>query len=251
MVRADRSRNDCRVLEVLRPEESLLRTRAGRSDAGAGSDTDSWLGGAGSWKSRVQFVGPLQMASKRSDVPHGQNHLAVGYVGSFGRHLERAYELNPALPGACAPQPAVGIAPSACVASTGARSQQGFFWPQDFKYPAIIPGSVGADHPNGILAFGSVGQQATDGNSKYSSLQASLNKRISHGLSFLLSYTYAHAQDNGSSFESSSFGTRGTNPFIDRLNWGDSQFDARHRFVASYQYEIPVPHKLTSNGDRK
>ncbi len=178
----------------------------------------------------------------------GQMILSVGYVGSFGRHLERAYELNPALPGACAPQPAVGIAPSACVASTGARSQQGFFWPQDFKYPAIIPGSVGADHPNGILAFGSVGQQATDGNSKYSSLQASLNKRISHGLSFLLSYTYAHAQDNGSSFESSSFGTRGTNPFIDRLNWGDSQFDARHRFVASYQYEIPVPHKLTSNG---
>jgi len=172
----------------------------------------------------------------------GQMILSVGYVGSFGRHLERAYELNPALPGTCL---ATG---AACVGSTGARAQQGFFFPQNFKYPAIIPGSISAGTPNGILAFGSVGQQTTDGNSKYSSLQVSLNKRISHGLTFTTSYTYAHSEDNGSSFESSSFGTRGTNPFIDRLNWGDSQFDARHRFVTGYQYELPVPHSLTTNG---
>ncbi len=172
----------------------------------------------------------------------GQMILSVGYVGSFGRHLERAYELNPALPGLCA------AAGPSCVGSTGARAQQGFFFPQNFKYPAIIPGSIiPGVFPTGILAFGSIGQQATDGNSKYSSLQASLNKRISHGLTFTLSYTYAHAEDNGSSFESSSFGTRGTNPFIDRLNWGDSQFDARQRLVAGYQYEIQVPHALTSN----
>lgn len=177
----------------------------------------------------------------------GQMILSVGYVGSQGRHLERAFELNPALQGACAAQPAVGAAPSACIASSGARAQQGFFWPQDFKYPTIIPGSVNANTPNGILAFGSVGQQATDGNSKYNSLQVSLNKRMSHGLNFLLSYTYAHAQDDGSSFENSGFGERGTNPFINQLNWGDSGFDARHRFVASYDYELPMPHALTSN----
>ena len=155
----------------------------------------------------------------------GQMILTVGYVGAQGRHLERAYELNPA------------INPSGCAASASCVSNrvfQGFVAPGNWKYDP--------------LTFGSVGQQATDGNSRYNALQASLNKRVSHGLSFLLSYTYAHAQDNGSSFENTSFGTRGTNPFIDRLNWGDSQFDARQRFVASYQYEIPVPHKLTSNG---
>ena len=155
----------------------------------------------------------------------GQMIFTVGYVGSQGRHLERAFELNPANnPTACAADPV-------CVAN---RVFQGFVAPQNWKYDP--------------LTFGSVGQQATDGNSRYNSLQASLNKRVSHGLSFLLSYTYAHAQDNGSSFESSSFGVRGTNPFTDRLNWGDSQYDARQRLVMSYQYEIPVPHKLTSNG---
>jgi len=94
--------------------------------------------------------------------------------------------------------------------------------------------------------YGSVGQQATDGNSKYNSLQASLNKRFSHGLTFLLSYTYAHAQDNGSSLENSSFGTRGTNPLVPGLNWGNSSFDGRQRLVASYTYELPIPHVLNS-----
>jgi hypothetical protein len=163
----------------------------------------------------------------------GQMILSVGYVGSQGRHLERAFELNPAFPGACAADPA-------CIGTTGSRAQQGFFFPQNFKYSATIPGTT-------ELAIGSVGQQATDGNSKYNSLQVSLNKRLSHGLSFLFSYTYAHAQDDGSSFENSSFGTRGTNPFINQLNWGDSGFDGRHRFVASYSYEIPVFHVLSSN----
>jgi len=171
----------------------------------------------------------------------GQMILSVGYVGSQGRHLERAFELNPSLPGLCAANPA-------CIGTTGERSQQGFFFPQNFKYPQIIPGSVNPNNPNGVLLFGSIAQQATDGNSKYNSLQASLNKRFSHGLSFLFAYTYAHAQDDGSSFENSAFGTRGTNPFINALNWGDSAFDGRHRFVMTYDYEIPAPHMLSSNG---
>jgi hypothetical protein len=162
----------------------------------------------------------------------GRMILSVGYVGSQGRHLERAFELNPAIPGRCAAIPT-------CISTTSERAFQGLSFAQNFKYPTPIPGT-------NALYFGSVGQQATDGNSKYNSLQASLNKRVSHGLSFTISYTYAHAQDNGSSFESSSFGTRGTNPFIDQLNWGDSQFDARQRFVAGYQYELPVPHRLNS-----
>ena len=124
------------------------------------------------------------------EIP-GQMILSVGYVGAFGRHEERAFELNP------------GINPAACAASTTCidnRVIQGFVQPANFKYDPTV--------------FGSLGQQATDGNSRYNSLQASLNKRVSHGLTFLLSYTYAHAQDNGSSLENSSFGTRGTNPLV-------------------------------------
>jgi hypothetical protein len=166
----------------------------------------------------------------------GQMILSIGYVGAQGRHLERAYEINPSLPGLCAAIPS-------CISTTGDRAQQGFNFPQNFRNPTVVPGTS-------LLYFGSVGQEATDGNSNYNSLQVSLNKRLSHGLTFLLAYTYAHSMDDGSGYENSS-GTssanpRGTNPFYNRLNWGDSQFDARHRFVASYTYDIPVPHALSS-----
>lgn len=161
----------------------------------------------------------------------GQMILSVGYVGSEGRHLERAQELN------------VGNNPTGCAADpncAGNRAIASIVTPQYFKYGFAGTSNAGA--------FGSIGQQGTDGNSRYNSLQASLNKRTSHGLQFLLSYTYAHSQDNGSGFESSGFGNRGVNPLVPGLNWGDSDFDARNRFVASYQYEIPVPHALGSNG---
>ena len=155
----------------------------------------------------------------------GQMILSVGYVGAQGRHLERSIEQNVGINQAgCAADPN-------CVGGRDAASQNS---PQFWKYDGNV--------------FGSVGQQGTDGNSRYNAFQASLNKRVSHGLSFLLSYTWAHSQDNGSGFESSGFGNRGVNPLLPGLNWGDSDFDARQRFVASYQYEIPVPHALTTNG---
>jgi hypothetical protein len=151
----------------------------------------------------------------------GQMVLSVGYVGSFGRHLERAFDLNP------------GINPAACAASPNCianRVVQGFVAPQNFKFNPLV--------------FGGLGQQATDGTSHYHSLQVSLQKRISHGLTYQLSYTYSHAIDNGSGFENTSFGTRGTNLALPGLNVGDSAFDARHRFVANYTYELPVPQAL-------
>jgi hypothetical protein len=160
----------------------------------------------------------------------GQMILSLGYVGSQGRHLERSQELN------VGTNPAGCLADPNCVATRDTASTDS---PQFFKY-----GFAGT---NLAGVYGSIGQQGTDGNSRYNSLQASLNKRTSHGLQFLLSYTYAHSQDNGSGFESSAFGNRGVNPLIPGLNWGDSDFDARQRFVASYQYELPMPHRLTSN----
>jgi hypothetical protein len=163
------------------------------------------------------------------EIP-GQMILSVGYVGSEGRHLERAVEQN------------VGINPAGCLADpncVGNRSIASIATPQYFRYGY-------ASNPALAGAYGSIGQQGTDGNSRYNSLQASLNKRLSHGLTFLLSYTYSHSEDNGSGFESSGFGDRAVNPLIPGLNWGDSDFDARHRLVVSYTYEIPVPHALSS-----
>jgi hypothetical protein len=156
--------------------------------------------------------------------------MQIGYVGSIGRKLVRAYEGDPitsAGHAAC-------LADPDCVAD---RANAHLDFPQYFAQPATVPGS------GGLPWYASMGQQFTDGSSSYHSLQASLTKGPSHGLAFTLAYTFSHGLDNGSGLESSGFNGLGVNVFpgFQQLSYGDSDYDARHRFVASYDYEIPVP----------
>jgi hypothetical protein len=56
-------------------------------------------------------------------------------------------------------------------------------------------------------------------------------------LTFQASYTWSHAIDNASGYENS-YG-RPVDPYNFALNRGDSAFDARHRFVVYYDYQLP------------
>jgi hypothetical protein len=152
--------------------------------------------------------------------------LQIGYVGSQGRRLEIAYEGNPITP---AGQAACAADPN-CIAN---RSLQSYLYPTHTEYE---PGNI----------FASVGTQATAGVSSYNSLQVSLNKRFSHGVSWTMSYTYSHSIDDTSGYENSS-GNLTTNPYNFGLDRGDSAFDARHRFVASYDYELPGVARFVGN----
>lgn len=167
--------------------------------------------------------------------------LTVGYVGSLGRKLIRVYEGNPITQaGHDACLAGVGLE-GGCVAN---RTLQHIYYPQNAANPLIIPGSVDpANSPNGVGYYISDGVQSTTGSSNYNGLQVSLNKAETHNLSFTVSYTYSHALDNGSGLESSGFNGRTSNwvPGFSYLNYGSSDYDARHRFVTSYNYIIPVP----------
>lgn len=76
--------------------------------------------------------------------------------------------------------------------------------------------------------------------SNYHSLQARLEKRFTHGLQFQGSYTYSHGLDTASSANLGSFAT---GDFRDQrfpnLEYGNADFDVRHRIVFSYSYELP------------
>jgi hypothetical protein len=162
--------------------------------------------------------------------------LQLGYVGSVGHKLVRAYEGDPIT----AAGHAACLADPNCAADGGNLSID---FPQYFTQPAIVPGSAGAGtFGNGTPWFISVGQQHTDGASNYNSFQASLTKGTTHGLYFTLSYTYSHSLDNASGYESSGANGRGVNniPGFEFLNYGDSDYDARHRLATSYNYEVPI-----------
>ncbi len=148
----------------------------------------------------------------------------VSYVGSLGRHNQVDYEGNyvtAAGHAACAADPK-------CIAN---RTLQAYYYPQH---------TIG-NNPN-FLSIGEVGSYAS---SNYNSLQVSVTKAPTHGLQMQVSYTYAHAMDDASSFENAGFGEsgqRGYNQFQKSLNYGDSTFDARHHLAIAPVYVSPILH---------
>jgi hypothetical protein len=79
--------------------------------------------------------------------------------------------------------------------------------------------------------------QATNGRiSNYNSLQATLTKRVSHGLNFTAGYTYGHGLDDGSENRFGPLPQDSRNPTAE---YASSDFDVRNRFTFTTGYEIP------------
>jgi hypothetical protein len=87
---------------------------------------------------------------------------------------------------------------------------------------------------DGVPVFSSIFAQDTIANSAYNSLQVSVDKRFAHGLQFTAAYTLSKSIDEASSFEGI------LNPLPGAHNRSLSLFDARHRFVVSYYWELPT-----------
>jgi len=176
----------------------------------------------------------------------GSTIASVAYVGHQGRHLETAYEVNPA--GQNGANPACAALYPACNPYTLGYPPAYGGAPGSFRNPLVYPPTVGG------IVFGSVGEQATDANSNYNSLQAQITRHTSRGLEFQASYTWSHSFDNTSSFENAG-SNAAPNPFNLESNYADSGYDARQRLVFSYSYEVPsvrhyqsfhaVPSRLT------
>ena len=128
------------------------------------------------------------------------------------------------------------------------------------KQYIYLNGNQAAPNPDPNLPFadrrpfpqldGSIGWFRSAGWSNYDSLQTRVEKRFSHGLTFLASYTWAHALDIASNAD---LGAQNGGDFRYFKNpaqeYGNSDFDIRHRFVFSYLYELPIGHGKRALGD--
>ena len=81
-----------------------------------------------------------------------------------------------------------------------------------------------------------INYMSNDTRSKYNSLQATLTKRMSHGVSFIAGYTYAHGLDNGSL---NRFGLIPQNSANPGAEYASGDFDVRHRLTITTTYNIP------------
>ena len=149
--------------------------------------------------------------------------LEVGYVGTKGTKLPRFIEGNPAI------------------------YVPGVSNPNNADQRRLYSGCTLADDPT-TCVFSSTGLIAGIANSSYNALEASLRKRFSHGMAFLVSYTFSKSIDDASSFNMTGSAAKpvaGENdlaqdPFNLAAERGRSLFDSRHRLVLSYQWAIPL-----------
>jgi hypothetical protein len=88
---------------------------------------------------------------------------------------------------------------------------------------------------DGVPVFSNIFAQDTIANSNYNGLQISLDRNLSKGLMFQASYTYSKTIDQAASFESP------LNPLNFGATRGLSLLDARHRFVFSPYWQLPIP----------
>jgi hypothetical protein len=104
-----------------------------------------------------------------------------------------------------------------------------------YSSPLCNPLSGTGCPTQGTPVFSGIFSEDTIAHSNYNSLQVLFEKRFSHGLQFQASYTFSKSLDNASSFESA------LNPLNFNSTYGLSNYDARHRFVFNYVWDLPIP----------
>jgi hypothetical protein len=139
------------------------------------------------------------------------------------------------------------------VGYVGAVSRHLQFFPNPNGQTALTPnGFSGYTDANGdkenplqpFPHFSGFSYTAYDGSGNYNSLQGKLEKRLSRGLSFLTTYTWAHSLDNADTplGSTNDEGTRSVNILGLRADYGPSGFDVRQRFTINGNYLLPFGH---------
>jgi len=164
--------------------------------------------------------------------------IQVGYVGSQSYHTPLSVNANTAYPQVCQN-------PQGC--DSGGTTLQGTVprppyarVPQGTTYMA--PGTRPNPYVgNGVTWF-------DQGTSSYHSLNVSLVKRASHGITFKTNYTYGRVIDLNSAILAPSAGNEPPDvfsPYNLRLNRGVASYSLQHQFNGNFSYQMPF-----GNGQR-
>jgi len=183
--------------------------------------------------------GPGEFAAVDYQVPNGSPYLmqfnlnvqrqisagtilSVAYVGSLGRHLWMQRDENPVK---CATFPNCSAIPSVSAPNTGACFSA-----------ACGDTNTTTINPN----YGSRVMEATTTSSSYDSLQVSLNRHFARNFSGQVNYTYSHCIDDGSFATSlEEWGQLMTDPYNQRYDYGNCNFDIRHNLSGNALLSLP------------
>ncbi len=161
----------------------------------------------------------------------GDTTFQIGYVGQRGTHLmvPFSYTQRVLLPNAgCATMnPPVTVPPTAPV-------------------PCTDPSPFFAKNPTFYNTISTVaGGTQSNGTMSYNSLQAVLQKQMSHGLQYQLSYTFSKCMSNSTGYYGAwnnalSASAYWQNIYDSKSEWAPCYYDATHILSAYAVYELPI-----------
>ncbi len=188
--------------------------------------------------------------------------VQLGYVGTQGHRLLATVDQNPGNPGtcldlnrilgdgACGPFQAdnayvipAGAIPAGVTLRLPYGSVPSVTGPnlnpitlvglRPLSSPRCEPTTGAGCPPDGLPVWASIFTRTPVANSNYNSLQTLVQRRFGRGLELQAAYTWSKSIDNASSFENILV------PDDYRRTRALSLFDARHRFVTTYIWQMP------------
>ncbi|MGA7336145.1 MAG: TonB-dependent receptor, partial [Candidatus Sulfotelmatobacter sp.] len=164
----------------------------------------------------------------------GHATVAVSYLYVHGEHLIRALDVN-------LPPPVALTYP--LFDSTGTIFQGGYYtvdsfatWQYTQSLTCPFPPCINAlGRP--VAQLGSIDEFQSAGSSVYNGLTLSINRRMARGAYLRLSYTYAHAIDDGQDALVAGQPATVQNSYNPNGERGPSVTDQRNRFVAAFSVE--------------
>ena len=147
--------------------------------------------------------------------------VSASYLFSFGKYLPNFIDTNLSAP-------------------TGVRRisvLDGPFAGVNWVFPTYL-----GTRPN--TSFGQIQEIRSDISTKYNALVLQANRRLTKGLQFQTSYTLSVAKDNGQNSQTFTPGFSSSfDPLDQNGEYGYSNFDRRHKFVASIVYNTSYKNK--------
>ena len=201
---------------------SVLRAGFGTFyDLGTGE-----VGGAGSYfpfhTDTILVNVPVPLSPQNAAQPPLTTNPPVNTMFATDPHLKlpRTYEWNVAL------EQSIGDSQSLSVTYVGALGRD-----------LLRVTNLFNQNPNFLFI------SVTDNSARsyYNALQLKFQRRLSHGLQALASYTFSHSIDNVSTDSSNANSNTPGGGSYQSADRGDSDFDIRHSFTAGVTYDLPSP----------
>ncbi len=198
------------------PQLDVTRNLAGNPPfVGRFSFSNSQFDFPGGRKASQGFERPRVFPTRDSALNAIDVHARTPYVQQWNINIQQALETNMVL----------------TIAYVGTKGTKLVTFP-NINQARPGPGAVAARRR--WPQFNNISYFSNQAGSIYHSLQLSADKRYSNGMSFLASYSWSHAIDNTSAL----FGSP-QNVLDFNADRGNADFDLRHRFVFSYNYDLP------------